>query len=142
MKKPILLMALMALSSATNAQSCEDIRGTWRTNVNAKIEITSIAPNTGMLSGTYYSMSPPHAPFPLTGFVTAVPEAKDGMHSAAALSFAVSFPADGEIISWTGICRMIDGDPVLETEDYIVSSTARNRWVHVASNHDTITVEK
>ncbi len=125
-------------STATYARDCSDIRGEWMTNVDAKILFESVDNKTGQISGTYFSVTPPSRPFPITGFVgLKIPE-KEGMHNALPISFAVSFPDDGEMISWSGICRMIDGAPVLETEDHLVSASAANRWVHVAANHDTI----
>ncbi|MEX0298051.1 MAG: avidin/streptavidin family protein [Kordiimonas sp.] len=142
--KNILLVGTLVASlvpTAAFSRDCSDIRGEWKTNVNAKIIFESIDGKTGQLSGTYFSVTPPSRPFPITGFVgTKIPE-KEGMHNALPISFVVSFPDDGEMISWSGICRMIDGAPVLETEDHLVSASAANRWVHVAANHDTITVK-
>lgn len=139
-KNTLLVSALITSfgSTAIAARDCSDIRGEWMTNVNAKILFETIDKKTGLLSGTYFSVTPPSRPFPLTGFIGVNTPTKEGMHNATPISFAVSFPADGEMISWTGICRLVDGIPVLETEDHIVSASASNRWIHVAANHDTI----
>ena len=140
-KNTILTSALTTClsSAAAGASDCTDIRGEWLTNVNATIRFETIEQKTGLLTGTYFSITPPSRPFPLTGFVGVNTPKKEGMHNALPISFSVSFPTDGEMISWTGICRMVDDKPVLETEDHIVSASAANRWIHVAANHDTIT---
>lgn len=138
--KHILFASALTLTNGMPlaAQDCTDIRGEWVTNIGATVRFETIDKETGLLGGTYYSVTPPSRPFPLTGFINLKATPVQGKHNAIPISFAVNFRTDGDMVSWTGICRMVDGKPVLETEDHIVMASASNRWVHVASNHDTI----
>lgn len=134
----LLILVCFAGSSKVSANSCEDIRGKWITNMKSVVHFEKLDKHTGLISGAYYPASTPDQGFPLTGFVNTAGKKDNGQHYAIPVSFAVSFQKHGGITNWSGVCYITDGKPIIETEDLIVAPMADYIWSHVIDNHDTL----
>lgn len=114
--------------------------GKW-TNQNetkgpAVINITSIDPTTGRLSGKYYPPSGAAAgkEFEIVGWVSSAPPAAN-LDNAIVVSFSVSLSSYGSIATWTGFLK----------ENKIIASSANVRsntgyeWNHITATYDVWT---
>ncbi len=134
----VLMAASFSLPAAASPTSCDNVAGNWKNNLGATISFDTVDETTGQIVGRYFPSSMPERAFPLTGFTNAGGKTEGEQHYAVSVSFAVSFQEFGGITSWTGICRMEDELPLIETEDLIVAPMADYVWSHVIANHDTL----
>ncbi|PHZ85703.1 avidin/streptavidin family protein [Paremcibacter congregatus] len=136
LKKLCLSLPLLMLSTAfSQAMDCTKPVGDWRNDVKSVMSIEKVDPATGRITGTYISKN--GAKNPMSGWLnTSAPV--EGKHNATAIHLSVNWQGEGAITAWTGYCHMVDGSPVIQTEDLITFTNADFAWSHVISNHDTL----
>lgn len=135
----ILLAAAFSLPLAARAQSCTNPTGKWVNELGSTLNIQSINPLSGLVSGTYISPSGTQGQsFPLVGwFNTAAPVS--GQDNRTLLTFTVNWGTIGSITGWSGTCTTIQGVPTIVALWHLDSANATYSWSHVLAGEDTFT---
>lgn len=139
----ITCMLTFLLVTQSNAQTINDLKGTWHNELKSKLEIVDVNSSTGVITGTYTLSS--SQKFTLTGWVNDLPAA-NGKDHVIAVAFSVRFNSYGSITSWTGyltknsnLTENNNSTLNIHTIWNLVRPNSDQTWDHIVTNCDLFT---
>lgn len=155
MKKLNLIIALSLLSfSLASAQlsaeeklgfpNCENLRGVWENQIGSVMDIITVDPIGGAITGRYVSPQGGGPAFrQLIGWNNGAPVNESDPCSLVqndnvkVITFTVSWGDLGSITAWTGTCRVENGIPTIHTLWHLVRPNTEFVWDHIHAGSDT-----
>lgn len=134
----LLLTVVVLFSNGLSAKNCDDLSGVWVSESGSKIVFSN---SDGITLNGVYSLSPDvdPTPYPLVGYKN-VKKAKPKFDNTVALSFVVHWGKLGSLSSWTGVCRVKNNVPSLETVVHQVRPVTRQANEHIHTSFQTYTL--
>ncbi|WDD90204.1 avidin/streptavidin family protein (plasmid) [Burkholderia sp. FERM BP-3421] len=146
MKKMLMSLAAVGVLSTmgattawAGAQSCASLVGAWGNQLGSTMNIQSVDPVTGAITGTYRSPSGTSGQqFPLVGWTNTAP-AQVGQDNATLVTFTVNWGNYGTITAWSGLCRTQNQVSTISALWHFAQSNAQFSWSHVQTGQDVFT---
>lgn len=134
----IALAAPSFAASQAPSQSCENLTGKWESDTNALIDIQSVDPLTGQVSGNYVATARTTSEvYKLSGITSSAPPEKGKDSNLKTLAFMVRLGKNGMISTWSGVCTPTRGKPVLRMIWNMVNPNGLKNWEHILTGYNT-----
>ncbi|SIT48088.1 putative exported avidin family protein [Paraburkholderia ribeironis] len=136
LSSPALLAIVPSTVWAAGSPTCASLVGSWGNQLGSTMNIVSVNPTTGAITGTYRSPSGTTGQqFPLIGWTNTAP-AQNGQDNVTLVSFTVNWGNYGTVTSWSGLCRTQDRVPIIAALWNFAQSNAQFSWSHVNTGQD------
>ena len=138
--KRLMFVFLMLCNSTIYAQNAINLIGNWHNQRGSTLNISSINPTTGLITGTYTIRTPAPGTFPLTGYVHLNVAGSDRVSTL--ITFCVNFPYYKTMTAWTGYITPSSTNVnvlTIHTVWHLVSAAANAPYNHVTTDVDDFT---
>lgn len=110
--------------------------GEWTNQLGSTLNIKTVDPNTGQITGTYKSPSGTGGnEFPLIGWVNYKPPIQ-GKDNAIVVSFSVRWGGIGSITTWAGYVKIVNSVPIITAQWFLVRPNSDYGWDHILTGQD------